>query len=174
MSFIVRMLDASDALAYKHLRDRLLALHPEAFTSDAQTERERTPESYVPRFGADADRTDATFTLGALQEGRLVGAITCERDPRLKVRHVGHIVGMMVAPEARRLGIGRALLTMCIERVSGSGGCELLTLSVTASNREAVRVYEHCGFMRYGTLPRAISVDGVYYDKDLMRRDLVG
>ena len=51
-----------------------------------------------------------------------------------------------------------------------STGDELhqLTLSVTASNATAVRLYESAGFTRYGTLPRAIRVGSRFLDKDLM------
>jgi GNAT superfamily N-acetyltransferase len=48
--------------------------------------------------------------LGAWRGERLLGSIGCERDRRRKGRHVGHIVGMMVRPEARGRGIGRVLL----------------------------------------------------------------
>ena len=43
------------------------------------------------------------------------------------------------------------------------------TLSVTASNRAAVGLYESVGFVRYGRLPDAIRLpDGRRLDKDLM------
>ena len=40
-------------MAYKQLRDEMLAQHPQAFTTDAAEARSRTPESYVERFGAE-------------------------------------------------------------------------------------------------------------------------
>jgi hypothetical protein len=41
-------------------------------------------------------------------------------------------------------------------------------LTVTASNAGAVRVYERAGFVRYGSLPRAIKVGEHYHAKDQM------
>jgi len=48
----------------------------------------------------------------------------------------------------------------------------MLTLSVTATNTMASALYAKLGFRRYGTLPRALKVDGEYHDKDLMVLDL--
>jgi ribosomal protein S18 acetylase RimI-like enzyme len=164
--FTVRSLHTADLAAYKALRDHMLQAHPEAFTSDAETESARTAQSYASRL-ASAAAGPGHFTLAALLSDRLVGAISCEREPRAKVRHVGHLVGMMVRSEARGLGIGRALLHECIVQARGSG-IELLTLSVTAGNAPAVALYLQAGFSRYGALPRAIKIDGRYLDKDLM------
>ena len=88
------------------LRDHALAHHEEAFTSDAPTEALRAAASYAGRLGGDGSDS---FTLGAFRGDRLVGAITCERDPRTKVRHIGHLVGTMVHADEMRRGVGGAL-----------------------------------------------------------------
>jgi len=165
----VRALGQGDAQAYKSLRDQALALHAEAFTSDAETEARRDPHSYLARLGADAS---GGFTLGAWLGERLVGAISCERDPRRKVRHMGHIVGTMVAADQQGQGIGRGLLEALLQRARADDELQLLTLSVTAVNAAAVRLYQSAGFTRYGTLPRAIRVADRYLDKDLMLKAL--
>ncbi len=167
----VRALAEADLEAYKALRDHALAHHEEAFTSDAATEAERTAQSYRARLGRDASGRSG-YTLGAWRGDRLVGAITCERDPRSKVRHIGHIVGTMVLGDQQGQGVGRALLDALIARGSADDELHQLTLSVTASNRAAVRLYESAGFTRYGTLPRAIRVAGRFLDKDLMLLNL--
>lgn len=166
----IRRLVEADLPAYKALRDEMLAAHPEAFTSDAAAERARPASAYAERLGVDAlpGADPAFFAFGAFWGERLVGAFACERDGRAKVRHAGHLIGMMVRPEARRAGLGRALLDACVDEVRRIGAIEMLTLSVTATNADAVRLYRRAGFVRYGTLPRAIRVDGRYHDKDLM------
>jgi ribosomal protein S18 acetylase RimI-like enzyme len=163
----IRRLVPADLAPYKELRDAMLAAHPEAFSSDAAAERERTPDSYRQRLGLD--RADGgQFTLGAWHGSRLVGAVGCERDLRVKVRHVAQLIGMMVRAEARNLGVGGALLAAAIEAARHVDGITLLTLSVTAGNAAAIRLYERAGFTRYGSLPRAICVDGAYHAKDQM------
>lgn len=169
----VRALDEADLEAYKALRDHVLAHHDEAFTSDAATEAQRSAQSYRARMGGEVHCYSAgDFTLGAWRGDRLVGAISCERDPRTKVQHIGHIIGTMVMKDQQAQGVGRALLDALIARASTDDELHQLTLSVTASNRAAVRLYESAGFSRYGTLPRAIRVAGRFLDKDLMLLNL--
>ena len=161
-SITVRPLVESDLPAYKALRDSMLGAHPDAFTSDAATEAQRAPESYRSRIGGPH------FTLGAFDGDELVGAISCERDERVKVRHIGHIVGMMVAPATRGRGVGAALVDACIVRARQAGGVEMLALSVTASNAAARRLYLSAGFRSYGLLEHAIKLGDAYLAKELM------
>lgn len=162
----LRELADADLPAYKALRDHALAHHEDAFTSDAATEALRSADSYAARLGRGGGNDDASgFTLGAFRGDALVGAITCERDPRSKVRHVGHIVGTMVHADEQRRGVGQALLDALIARASADPELHQLTLSVTAGNAAAERLYARAGFVRYGTLPRAIRVGGRFLDK---------
>ena len=165
----IRVLAEADLVAYKALRDHALAHHEEAFTSDALTEAARTAQSYRARLG---DQVDGGFTLGAWRGDRLVGAITCERDPRSKVRHIGHIIGTMVTNDQQGQGVGRALLGALVARAGADDELHQLTLSVTASNAAALRLYESAGFTRYGSQPRAIRVGGRFFDKHLMQLNL--
>ena len=161
----IRLLVAADLPAYKVLRDDMLFAHPEAFTSDATEERAKEPTDYLHRLGLDR-RERGQFVLGAWRGERLLGAIGCERDRRKKGRHVGHIVGMMVRPEARSRGVGRDLLQGLMGESRRTPGLEMLTLTVTAGNTHAVRLYETSGFVVYGNLVRAIRLDnGQYHDK---------
>lgn len=166
----VRELAEADLAAYKALRDHALAHHEEAFTSDAPTEALRTAQSYASRLGRGGD--GESFTLGAFRGDRLVGAISCERDPRTKVRHVGHIVGTMVQVDEQGRGVGKALLDALIERASADDELQQLTLTVTAGNAAAEGLYARAGFVRFGTLPRAIRVGGRYHDKHHMMLSL--
>jgi ribosomal protein S18 acetylase RimI-like enzyme len=169
-TLVLRHLGERDLPAYKALRDEMLQAHPDAFTSDAETEATRAASSYLPRLGLN--RTDGgQFTLGAWRAGRLLGALSCERDPRAKVRHIGHLIGMMVHVSARGDGLGRALLEACISEARAAG-LEQLTLSVTAGNAAAEHLYERAGFVRYGTLRGAIKLGDRYHDKNLMSLNL--
>lgn len=166
--FTIRPLLEPDLMAYKALRDAMLAGHPDAFTSDAETESQRDIASYRSRLAGGA-HGGTLFTLVAVDCNRVIGAITCEREPRRKVQHIAHLVGMMVADTHRGRGIGRALLAAAVARLKAVAGMAQVTLSVTASNRAAVGLYESMGFERYGRLPDAVRLpDGRRLDKDLM------
>ena len=151
----IRRMATRDLRAYKALRDAMLEAHPEAFTSDAMTERHRRADDYVPRLGLERPGRDDV----------LLGAVGLERDERIKVRHIGHIVSMMVRESARGQGIGRALLDTLIDAAREPAGLEMLTLTVTDVNASAVRLYERTGFARFGTLHKAIKVGDRYHDK---------
>ena len=159
----IRPLGAGDLADYKRLRDDMLALHPEAFTSDADSEALKDPTDYLHRLGLER-RDGGQFLLGAWRARSLVGSIGCEREQRLKVRHIGHIIGMMVRPEARNAGLGALLLEAAVAEAR-QAGLEMLTLSVTAGNAGAVRLYERHGFAVYGSLRRAIKIGSRYHDK---------
>jgi RimJ/RimL family protein N-acetyltransferase len=163
----LRELASADLPAYKALRDHALAHHEDAFTSDAETEALRNAQSYAGRLGRGTG-DESGFTLGAFRGDALVGAITLERDPRTKVRHSGHIVGTMVHASELRRGVGRALLDALVARASADDELQQLTLTVTAGNEAAERLYARAGFVRYGTLARAIRVGGRFLDKHHM------
>ena len=160
---VIRPLGAADLADYKRLRDDLLALHPEAFTSDAESEARKEATEYLHRLGLDR-RDGGQFLLGAWRGRRLVGAIGCERDERENVRHIGHVIGMMVRPQVRGQGLGALLLEASIAEARRAG-LEMLTLTVTAENDAAIRLYERHGFVPYGTLRRALKIGERYHDK---------
>ena len=170
--FPLRLLSEADLPAYKRLRDQMLARHPEAFTSDAETERSRYAQSYRTRL-AGGGHGSCLFTLVAANGPELVGAISCERELRVKVRHTAHIAGMMVLPAMQGRGVGRQLMDAALQLLKMQAGIELVTLSVTRNNAAAVKLYGNCGFTRYGCLEGAIKMaDGRLLDKDLMSRRL--
>lgn len=161
----VAALRPADAPAYKRLRDEMLLAFPDAFTSDAATERARPAESYAPRLAAEAP----AFTLGMRDGDRLVAALSCEGQPRRRERHVGHLAAMMVHPGWQRRGLGRQLLAAAIARARADGRLLQLALSVSDGNDAAIALYAEAGFVPYGCLPRAVRRDdGSFLDKRLM------
>jgi len=162
----IRLMREADLKAYKTLRDAMLARHEEAFTSDAAAERGREAESYRSRLSGAGH---CLFTLLAWDGRQLLGALSAERDGRAKIRHIAHIVGMMVDEAAQGRGLGRTLLQSALALLAQDEALQLITLSVTRSNTPARRLYEGCGFVRYGRLEGAIVLpDGRLLDKDLM------
>ncbi|MGB3067749.1 MAG: N-acetyltransferase [Ottowia sp.] len=166
----IRFLTAHDLPAYKALRDIGLKNDPDAFSSDFESEVHRPVESYAARVGQPPGND---FILGAFApDGALLGAVVCVRETRLKTRHEASLAGMIVAPQARGQGVGKALLAEFDVQVRRIPGIQHVVLGVTASNAGAVRLYEGAGFVRYGLLPRAIKLADRYFDTALMVKTL--
>ncbi|MDQ2780698.1 MAG: GNAT family N-acetyltransferase, partial [Pseudomonadota bacterium] len=65
-----------------------------------------------------------------------------------------------------------ALLQSALDCAAQMPGLYQITLSVTAGNAAAERLYAAFGFVRCGLLPRALEIDGVYHDEILMTRPM--
>jgi ribosomal protein S18 acetylase RimI-like enzyme len=85
--------------------------------------------------------SESSFALVQPGSDDLAGLLLCSR-----VREdVGHVTQICVAPEYRGQGLGRLLMVECA-RALAKRNFALLTLTVTASNRKAVSLYEWLGF----------------------------
>ncbi len=88
-------------------------------------------------------------------------------EKRATNRHKATLVGMYVAPEAGKRGIGRALVDALLAEARSSG-VELLLLTVTEGNRTARELYARCGFNTFGVEPDAVRVAGQSHAKEHM------
>ena len=161
----------ADAVAYLNLRLRGMAEHPEAFTSSAEQEASRPLQWGQQRLQADARRPHDLF-LGAFAADTLVGIVGLQGRYRPKERHNATVVGMYVAPEAAGRGVGRGLMQELLRRVAALEDLEQLDLTVTVGNERAQALYAHCGFVVWGSLPRAIRVGDSYLAKVHMYKPL--
>jgi ribosomal-protein-alanine N-acetyltransferase len=90
--------------------------------------------------------------LAAVADGELLGYLVCSRYDR-----VWHLMNVAVAPEQRRRGVARRLISQLIEK----GGEKLpFTLEVRVSNAEAIAMYESLGFRSAGVRPRYYQDNG--------------
>ena len=87
---------------------------------------------------------DAYHLVVAEEEGKILGL-----GVLMSVIDSGDVMDLAVAPEARRKGIGRALLTELI-RTADARGVRRLFLEVREHNEAAIRLYETSGFLRIG------------------------
>lgn len=120
----------------REIRLRALADAPSAFGSTFEMEREKPAPFWHERL---SQANGATFV--AVDEGRSVGLVSVFSE------EVGqaHLVSMWVSPEARREGIGRALVDVVIDWARRNNA-ETVELWVTETNDPARRLYERCGF----------------------------
>lgn len=92
------------------------------------------------RLLADALGERHTVMLVAVAGGTVVGHVAARQ-----VVDEGEVLNLCVAPEWRRRGWGRALLTAMLDRL-GRRGAERVVLEVRASNTAAAGLYTALGF----------------------------
>ena len=108
-------------------------------------------------FNGD-DVSDEALTQQRLSAPGPERCLVCERGDRLLgfacavcfssfcyVHPVGELTELFVLPEARRMGVGRALVRAMIERLRGEGATEIRLLTGW-DNHAAQALYEQCGF----------------------------
>jgi ribosomal protein S18 acetylase RimI-like enzyme len=95
---------------------------------------------------------------------RLVGIGYWQRFERATNRQNADLQKIAVSPAYRGRGVARQLCEHLID-VAREAGIEILTLDVRVDNTIAIRLYESLGFVRYGTLPQFIAMNGNRYDK---------
>ncbi len=111
---------------------------------------------YMKRPGA--------FTLvGEGQQEAVLGFIVAEAR-----RRSGHIITIDVVAEARRLGVGSALLKAAEERLLGAGA-QVVALETAVNNESAIRFYKEKGYFVEKTVPGYYSgqLDALVMVKEL-------
>lgn len=86
--------------------------------------------------------------LVAERGGAIVGRLSIARNPHPACSHVADI-GLMVARDARRQGVGAALLEAA-ERWAAAVGVRKIELHVFPHNQAALALYERAGYRREG------------------------
>jgi ribosomal protein S18 acetylase RimI-like enzyme len=163
---MIRVLGENDALALRALRLQALRNAPDSFLSSYEAEAAESESVTAERLRRTADAKDSGV-LGAFDDRALVGMLGMVRDTQRKASHRAHLWGMYVVPDARKRGIGRALLDAAIAR-SRAAGVEQLHLTVSTNADPARRLYRHAGFVPIGTLREAMKDGERYVDEELM------
>jgi RimJ/RimL family protein N-acetyltransferase len=100
----------------------------------------------------------------------VVGRLSIARDRGPYSSHVAEL-GLMVAANSRRRGIGTALMEDAVKWARGSGITKL-ELTVFPHNEPAISLYRKLGFREEGLLRRRYFIQDRYVDAMLMARDL--
>ena len=90
---------------------------------------------------------EAAYYLLAIEDGHVVGYVGV-----WLLGEEGHITNVAVAPEARRRGVGAALL-LALMRLAAERGARSMTLEVRPSNEAALALYRKFGFRSVGRRP---------------------
>ena len=158
----VRRADPGDAAA-------LVALAEEVGGEDgrwilaADTWRSSSDER---RYLRSVQRHPDAAVFVAEDDGRIAARLSLSRDPHPSSRHVADL-GLMVAQQHRRKGIGRMLLDEAVGWARASG-IRKLELHVFPWNEPAIALYEAFGFVREGYRKAHYARADEYVDAILM------
>ena len=86
--------------------------------------------------------------LVAEEDGRVIGYVGSQSVPP-----EADVMNLAVAPDCRKKGIGRALMTALIAQLR-SRGVTALFLEVRVGNLPAQRIYQSLGFVEVGRRPK--------------------
>jgi RimJ/RimL family protein N-acetyltransferase len=166
VSFSIRAAEPRDAARLVELA-RAVGAEPEGWLVADGNWRSVGAER---RYLRAVRRSPHVAVLVAEASEGLVGRLSIARDSHPACGHVAD-VGLMVAREARRRGIGRALLEAA-ERWARTAGVAKVELHVFPHNDAALALYESLGYRREGYRKGHFRRSGRLVDAVLMAKEL--
>jgi nitroimidazol reductase NimA-like FMN-containing flavoprotein (pyridoxamine 5'-phosphate oxidase superfamily)/RimJ/RimL family protein N-acetyltransferase len=128
-------------------------------------------EAEEAKFLRRCQASDNQLYLLGLVEGAIVATLTFSGGRRRRVRHWGEF-GMSVRKEYWGLGMGSLMVDALLDWARGTGIVTKINLRVRTDNERAICLYERKGFVREGTIRKAVFVDGQHYDHHCMGLEL--
>lgn len=164
-SILLRVLDKGDLYRYRAVRLSALQCAPTAFGSSFEEENAYSDSVFARRL----EQVNGNAIFGAFDGENLLGTAGVFRHERKSERHRATLWGVYVAPEARGLQLGRALVEKVITHAARH--VVVLDAKVVATNEPARRIYHALGFKTYGVEPKSLFVQGQYLDQELLYID---
>ena len=133
----VRRLSVDEWQVWRDVRLTALADAPGAFTATLEEWADADESRWRARFAA------VPFNAVAFREGRPIGQVSgLDLDEHAAVT----LLSLWVAPEARGLGVARALVDAVIAEARSTGAASVY-LRVFPTNTAAIALFERCGFV---------------------------
>jgi Acetyltransferases, including N-acetylases of ribosomal proteins len=166
MSITIRKLEPHESAVYREIRLACLKNVPQYFGSTYEEEI-LNPKFMFETFIEDESPDHVMF--GAFDEERLIGITGFNRMARKRARHRGELVQVYVDSNYRGQNIGEKLIRHVLDYAFTLDGIEQIQLSVIASNRNAIKLYEKIGFKTFGIQPKYFKVGDTYLDQQFMQ-----
>ncbi len=167
---MIRKLAKDDAKCFWELRFKALIEDGDAFGATYDEEVSKPLDNLILRFNNEyIEPKEDNFILGAFnEENKIIGVIALRRERRIKLRHKATIWGMYVSKKYRKNGLGKLLLSECLNIAKSIEGLEQINLCVVSRNIKAKNLYKSMNFETYAIEKNAIKFDNKYYDEDYM------
>jgi ribosomal protein S18 acetylase RimI-like enzyme len=156
----VRALTAQDAGAFRALRLEVILDAPSAVGPTFEEESARTEAEIGARIVQNANQV----VFGAFNGEDLVGIAGLRREALMQAAHKAVLWGVCVAPRCRQQGIARKLFSRIRSHALETRVLQI-RLCVNTDNQRAKAFYDSLGFLTFGIEPRAMRVDGKFYDE---------
>lgn len=156
---------------YRDIRLQALQESPQAFGSTWKAEAPREDANWAARIAAAA-AGDTDRALFAVHAQEVCGLVWCKLSASKP--GVADLYQMWVAPAARGMGVGHALLEQALAWAQ-SRGTRRVRLGVTAADSPAMRLYTAHGFRAVGALEplregSGLMVQGMELELELQHR----
>ena len=166
MSILIRRVLPSESTIYREIRLACLKNVPQFFGSTYEEEM-LNPKFQFETFIQDEWPDHVMF--GAFDGKRLIGITGFNRMARQRAMHRGEIVQVYVDSKYRGQAIGERVIRQALDYGFSLQGIEQIQLSVIASNKTAIRLYEKLGFRTFGVQSRYFKVGNTYLDQQFMQ-----
>lgn len=164
----IRSSSVADAAAFRGLRLEALKNHPESFGSGFTDYEDKPDEYWSERLNFNPNEQAIYF---AEHSSAMVGMCGIHRSLAPKLQHSATIFGVYVRPQWRGQKISQRMIEACLQWAS-LRGIIIAKLAVVTENQAAIKSYSAMGFTIYGVEPRALGMDGRFYDEYLMSIDI--
>ena len=143
----IRRVDPADWRAVRILRLKALETDPLAFASTLERESKFEDSLWIDRVSRGASSSTSATYVAAIEDGSLVGMTGTFSEGSTT-----SIVGMWVAPEYRRHGLGSKLLDAVLLWIRTVRPGDEVKLDVNPTQKVAVRLYRSRGFLPTGSV----------------------
>jgi RimJ/RimL family protein N-acetyltransferase len=161
---IIRHSTLTDIDSFRELRLEALRNYPSAFGQDYD-EIVLRPQTYWESTLTFNSEEQALFF--AEQNGQLIGMTGISHRISKKSLHSAGIWGVYVKPAWQGRHIAESLIQSCLNWAKQQN-VVIVKLAVVTDNLSAIRCYKRCGFTIFGKEPKALKLEGTYYDEYLM------
>ena len=164
MTFNVRRLSHDDAAIFYKIRLEALRGHPDAYGSGtADWEHRSLPD--IARFLKNGN------VFGLFDSRALARIASLVAESGAHQRHIGMVYSVYLSGGVRGTGAFDVLMGE-IESCARKLGLLQLVLHAGHHNTRAIKAYKRAGYIITGTIPRALCVNGTFFDEAVMVKAL--